>query len=163
MSRQALLSGRILRRHDQYQDWRLDVDNMSYEVGCTCTRTCLIDNSKTRYHLVDSVMQALQQELLHLGDKIGYVGTGLQEEEISTCLTKFNHFHHDSTSSLPPANHKDFKCSICQVHTENVAIKTLLFLSPDKYCYIHDALKTCMLLDLDSVMIMLNLCRRDVE
>lgn len=74
LSRQALLPGRIVRRHDQYQDWRLDVDDMSYE------------------------------ELLKLGDKIGYVGTGLQEAEISNCLRKLKYF-----------NHKELKCSICQV------------------------------------------------
>ncbi|KAH6822479.1 hypothetical protein C2S53_007806 [Perilla frutescens var. hirtella] len=84
MSRQALVPGRILRRHDQYQDWRLDVDDMSYE------------------------------ELLDLGNKIGYVGTGLQEEEISTCLRKFKQFNHDSTSMLVAGNRKDWKCSICQ-------------------------------------------------
>lgn len=33
MSRQALLPGRILQQHDRYQDWRLDVDDMSYEVA----------------------------------------------------------------------------------------------------------------------------------
>ncbi|KAG6405598.1 hypothetical protein SASPL_133189 [Salvia splendens] len=72
MTRQALLPGRILRQHDRYQDWRLDVDDMSYE------------------------------ELLNLGDKIGYVGTGLQEAEISNCLKKFKHIN------------KDWECSICQ-------------------------------------------------
>ncbi|KAG6407835.1 hypothetical protein SASPL_130834 [Salvia splendens] len=72
MTRQALLPGRILRQHNQYQDWRLDVDDMSYE------------------------------ELLKLGDKIGYVGTGLQEAEISNCLKKFKHIN------------KDWECSICQ-------------------------------------------------
>ncbi|XP_057810687.1 E3 ubiquitin-protein ligase MBR2-like [Salvia miltiorrhiza] len=77
MTRQALLPGRILRRHDQYQDWRLDVDDMTYE------------------------------ELLNLGDRIGYVGTGLQEEDISNCVRKFNH---DSAH----AHGKDWECSICQ-------------------------------------------------
>lgn len=76
MSRQALLPGRILRRHDRYQDWRLDVDDMSYE------------------------------ELLDLGDKIGYVGTGLKEDEISRCVRKFKQFEHHSQ--------RDWKCSICQ-------------------------------------------------
>ncbi|XP_047963427.1 E3 ubiquitin ligase BIG BROTHER-related-like [Salvia hispanica] len=72
MNRQALLPGRILRQHDRYQHWRLDVDDMSYE------------------------------ELLNLGDRIGYVGTGLQEAEISNCLKKFKHIN------------KDWECSICQ-------------------------------------------------
>ncbi|KAK6115110.1 hypothetical protein DH2020_007379 [Rehmannia glutinosa] len=70
---QPILSARILREHDQYQGWRLNVDDMSYE------------------------------ELLDLGDKIGYVGTGLQEEEISSCLRKLKQY-----------GQKDWKCSICQ-------------------------------------------------
>ncbi|GFP84688.1 E3 ubiquitin-protein ligase mbr2 [Phtheirospermum japonicum] len=70
-------------RHDRYRGWRLNVDDMSYE------------------------------ELLDLGDKIGYVGTGLQEEEIVRCLRKFKHFNFDSTSLLV-ADQKDWKCSICQ-------------------------------------------------
>lgn len=59
-------------------------------------------------------MLIVQQELLDLSDKIGYVGTGLQEEEISNCLRKFKHFNRDSTSLLI-TGHKDWKCSICQV------------------------------------------------
>ncbi|KAI3453065.1 hypothetical protein Pfo_009728 [Paulownia fortunei] len=83
MFQQSLISERILQGHDQYQDWRLNVDDMSYE------------------------------ELLDLSDKIGYVGTGLQEEEISSCLRKFKHFNSDSTSLLLTGQ-KYWKCSICQ-------------------------------------------------
>ncbi|XP_021810887.1 uncharacterized protein LOC110754158 [Prunus avium] len=49
-----LMGGRL----DRFRDWRLDVDNMSYE------------------------------ELLELGDRIGHVSTGLKEHEISCCLRK---------------------------------------------------------------------------
>ncbi|KAL0906798.1 hypothetical protein M5K25_025320 [Dendrobium thyrsiflorum] len=46
---------------DQYRNWRLDVDNMTYE------------------------------ELLELGDKIGHVSTGLREEEIACIIKKVKH------------------------------------------------------------------------
>ncbi|KAK4399979.1 putative E3 ubiquitin-protein ligase HIP1 [Sesamum angolense] len=65
---------RILHGQDRYQDWRLNVDDMSYE------------------------------ELLDLSDTIGYVGSGLREEEISRCLRRFKQFNPE----------KDWKCSICQ-------------------------------------------------
>ncbi|CAN1138131.1 Probable E3 ubiquitin-protein ligase HIP1 [Linum perenne] len=47
-------------RQDRYHDdWRLDIDDMSYE------------------------------QLLALTDSIGYVSTGLKEHEISKCISKF--------------------------------------------------------------------------
>ncbi|KAJ8773107.1 hypothetical protein K2173_028284 [Erythroxylum novogranatense] len=49
-----MMGGRL----DRFSDWRLDIDNMSYE------------------------------ELLELGDKIGHVCTGLKEDEISHCIRK---------------------------------------------------------------------------
>ncbi|OAY70594.1 E3 ubiquitin-protein ligase MBR2 [Ananas comosus] len=55
----VLLGG--IEVYDRYHDWRLDVDNMSYE------------------------------ELLELGDKIGCVSTGLREEEIVRSLSKVEH------------------------------------------------------------------------
>ncbi|CAA7410357.1 unnamed protein product [Spirodela intermedia] len=74
--------------YDQYQDLRLDVDNMSYE------------------------------ELLELGDKIGYVSTGLREEEIFQCLRKTR----QSVFGGPPVgpNHRAVEktCSICQEEYE---------------------------------------------
>ncbi|KAK6921223.1 Zinc finger, RING-type [Dillenia turbinata] len=81
-----LLGGRPDGR-DQYREWRLDVDNMSYE------------------------------ELLELGDRIGYVSTGLREDEISCCLRK---------TKLPLINdlsarihsEMELKCSICQEEYE---------------------------------------------
>ncbi|GFZ12235.1 RING/U-box superfamily protein [Actinidia rufa] len=63
------------------RDWRLDVDNMSYE------------------------------ELLELGDKIGYVNTGLKEDEIVHCLRETKLL--DDLFS-PFATEMERKCSICQ-------------------------------------------------
>lgn len=51
----------------------------------------------------------MQQELLDLSDKIGYVGSGLQEQEISSYIRKFN------ISNPLLTRHKDWNCSICQV------------------------------------------------
>ncbi|KAJ8486227.1 hypothetical protein OPV22_018712 [Ensete ventricosum] len=73
--------------YDQFRDWRLDVDNMSYE------------------------------ELLELGDRIGYVNAGLREEEIARSLRKTKHSAFDAS-----ANHfspeVEWKCSICQEEYE---------------------------------------------
>ncbi|XP_058091418.1 uncharacterized protein LOC131237586 isoform X2 [Magnolia sinica] len=73
--------------YDRYRDWRLDVDNMSYE------------------------------ELLELGDRIGYVNTGLREDEIFSCLRKMKHSILDA---LPPhlSTGMEWKCSICQEEYE---------------------------------------------
>ncbi|KAF7819915.1 E3 ubiquitin-protein ligase MBR2 isoform X1 [Senna tora] len=54
----GLLMGGILDPHDQFRDWRLDVDNMSYE------------------------------QLLELGERIGHVSTGLKEDEIGRHIRK---------------------------------------------------------------------------
>ncbi|KAK8958150.1 E3 ubiquitin ligase BIG BROTHER-related [Platanthera guangdongensis] len=60
-----LLHHRILLHggdpYDRYRDWRLDVDQMTYE------------------------------ELLELGEKIGHVSTGLREDEIECCIRKVKH------------------------------------------------------------------------
>ncbi|XP_042500377.1 uncharacterized protein LOC122078462 [Macadamia integrifolia] len=84
MFQNSLLLGGRSHQYDQYRDWRLDVDNMSYE------------------------------ELLELGDKIGYVSNGLREDEIFHCLRKNKHLIMDNypSSSLPTES--DLKCSICQ-------------------------------------------------
>ncbi|CAI9754562.1 unnamed protein product [Fraxinus pennsylvanica] len=58
MLQSSLLMGGESEQLDKYRDWRLDVDNMSYE------------------------------ELLQLGDRIGHVSTGLKEDEISCCLRR---------------------------------------------------------------------------
>ncbi|KAK8586623.1 hypothetical protein V6N13_010211 [Hibiscus sabdariffa] len=66
----------IMGAHDRFSDWRLDVDSMSYE------------------------------QLLELGDKIGYVCTGLKEDEMSRCLRKMK------------CSIMENKCSICQEEYE---------------------------------------------
>ncbi|KAG8077614.1 hypothetical protein GUJ93_ZPchr0007g3910 [Zizania palustris] len=80
----VLLGG--MSMYDRYQDWRLDVDNMTYE------------------------------ELLELGDKIGYVNTGLREDEIFRILRKVKHPAFDS--SFRYSTEMEKKCSICQEEFE---------------------------------------------
>ncbi|CAO2178677.1 unnamed protein product [Urochloa humidicola] len=79
----VLLGG--MNMYDRYQDWRLDVDNMTYE------------------------------ELLELGDKIGYVNTGLREDEITHSIRRVKH---PSFSSFRFAKELERKCSICQEEFE---------------------------------------------
>ncbi|XAR67542.1 hypothetical protein NMG60_11002334 [Bertholletia excelsa] len=81
MLQSTLLGGGRSDRLDRYRDWRLDVDSMSYE------------------------------ELLELGDRIGYVNTGLKEDEIVHCLQKTNLL--DNLFSQYPAE-MEWKCTICQ-------------------------------------------------
>ncbi|KAH8491838.1 hypothetical protein H0E87_021437 [Populus deltoides] len=70
-------------RMDRFSNWRLDIDHMTYE------------------------------QLLDLGDRIGYVNTGLKEDEISRCVKKINpSFIKELSSHLPMVLEK--KCSICQ-------------------------------------------------
>ncbi|XP_062180329.1 uncharacterized protein LOC133884789 [Phragmites australis] len=84
MFRTRVLLGRM-GMYDQYQDWRLDVDNMTYE------------------------------ELLDLEDRIGYVSTGLREDEIiqSLRMVKYSAFHPNHFST-----EMDRGCSICQEEFE---------------------------------------------
>ncbi|KAH7549361.1 hypothetical protein JRO89_XS13G0019800 [Xanthoceras sorbifolium] len=87
MFQNSLLMGGRFDSHDHFRDWRLDVDNMTYE------------------------------ELLDLGDRIGYVSTGLKEDEIGRCLRKTkNSIKHDLSSHL--SIHVDKKCTICQEEYE---------------------------------------------
>ncbi|XP_010498176.1 PREDICTED: probable E3 ubiquitin-protein ligase RHG1A [Camelina sativa] len=76
MLQNGFVMGKITDLRDHYHELRLDVDNMSYE------------------------------QLLELGDRIGYVNTGLKESEIHRCLGKIK----------PSISHTlaDRKCSICQ-------------------------------------------------
>ncbi|MCL7038066.1 hypothetical protein MKW94_006206 [Papaver nudicaule] len=87
MFQNSLLLGGRSSGHDRYRDLRLDVDNMSYE------------------------------ELLDLGESIGYVSTGLREDEITRCLNKTKHSILDALQShlLTDMN---WKCSICQEEYE---------------------------------------------
>ncbi|CAN4088763.1 unnamed protein product [Withania somnifera] len=61
MLQNSLMGGRT-DGLDRYRNWRLDVDNMSYE------------------------------ELLELGDRIGHVNTGLREDEIARCVRRTKPF-----------------------------------------------------------------------
>ncbi|XVF50613.1 hypothetical protein PTKIN_Ptkin04bG0115600 [Pterospermum kingtungense] len=87
MLQNNLLMGGRLDSRDRFSDWRLDIDNMTYE------------------------------QLLELGDKIGYVNTGLKEDEISRCLRKIKG---SIMNDLAPniLVHTDKKCSICQEEYE---------------------------------------------
>ncbi|KAI4331489.1 hypothetical protein MLD38_029676 [Melastoma candidum] len=76
-----------IRVSDRFHGWRLDVDNMSYE------------------------------QLLELGDRIGYVSTGLKEDEIRGCVRKAkvpSLTEFPRISSVKP----DRNCSICQEEYE---------------------------------------------
>ncbi|XP_059639227.1 E3 ubiquitin-protein ligase MBR1-like [Cornus florida] len=78
-------SGRL----DRFRDWRLDVDNMTYE------------------------------QLVELGDRIGYVNTGLREHEILSWLRKTK--MRIMKYRLPPPTtmtETERKCSICQEEYE---------------------------------------------
>eukprot|EP00252_Welwitschia_mirabilis_P007986 TRINITY_DN196_c0_g1_i1.p1 TRINITY_DN196_c0_g1~~TRINITY_DN196_c0_g1_i1.p1 ORF type:complete len:367 (+),score=50.00 TRINITY_DN196_c0_g1_i1:309-1409(+) len=78
----SFLLGRSIDTYDQHRDWRLDVDSMSYE------------------------------DLLELGDRIGYVSTGLTEEKIIKCLRKIKASLLQTETSLLSENER--KCSVCQ-------------------------------------------------
>ncbi|XP_015059957.1 E3 ubiquitin-protein ligase MBR1-like isoform X3 [Solanum pennellii] len=71
---------------DRYRSLRLNVDNMSYE------------------------------ELVELGDRIGYVSTGLKENEITQCVRRTKPFSLNNFSHLHTEVEK--KCSICQEEYE---------------------------------------------
>uniref|UniRef100_A0A1J3CPT1 RING-type E3 ubiquitin transferase n=1 Tax=Noccaea caerulescens TaxID=107243 RepID=A0A1J3CPT1_NOCCA len=83
MVRNGFVMARIADSRHHFHDLRLDVDNMSYE------------------------------QLVELGDRIGYVNTGLKKSEIRSCLLKIN----------PYVSHTlaDRKCSICQDEYEREA------------------------------------------
>ncbi|PON38942.1 43kDa postsynaptic protein [Parasponia andersonii] len=86
MLHSGLLMGGRVDIHDRFRDLRLDVDNMSYE------------------------------ELLDLGERIGYVNTGLKEDEIGRCLRKIKLSISNEWSRL--STQADRKCSICQEEFE---------------------------------------------
>lgn len=82
---QGRLMGGRLNSHDQFRDWRLDIDNMSYE------------------------------QLLELGEKIGYVNTGVKEDEMELNIRKLKLFISNDTSK----HQLDRKCTICQEEYES--------------------------------------------
>ncbi|XP_075661570.1 uncharacterized protein LOC142631311 isoform X2 [Castanea sativa] len=73
----------------------------------------------TRYyrHARHPSPEGFAEELLELGDRIGYVSTGLKEEEIGRCLRNIKH---SLVNDLSPHFTKqvDRKCSICQEEYE---------------------------------------------
>ncbi|KAK6154004.1 hypothetical protein DH2020_013643 [Rehmannia glutinosa] len=87
MLQSSLMMGGRSDGLDRYRDLRLDVDNMSYE------------------------------ELLELGDTIGYVSTGLREDEITRCLRRTKLATIEDLS-LHFASETERKCSICQEEYE---------------------------------------------
>ncbi|RDX64015.1 E3 ubiquitin-protein ligase MBR1, partial [Mucuna pruriens] len=80
-----IMMGGRLDSHDQFSEWRLDVDDMSYE------------------------------ELLELGERIGYVNTGLKEDEVGLNIRKVK-----LPSSNDTTKHQiDKQCSVCQEEYES--------------------------------------------
>ncbi|KAL2934198.1 E3 ubiquitin-protein ligase MBR1 [Bienertia sinuspersici] len=89
MFQNGLLTTRRSGGSDRYRDWRLDVDNMTYE------------------------------ELLELGDRIGHVSTGLGEDQIGRCLRKAKlSVLHEMPSQPHISAEIEGKCSICQEEYE---------------------------------------------
>ncbi|KAH0449800.1 hypothetical protein IEQ34_020492 [Dendrobium chrysotoxum] len=89
---------------DQYRNWRLDVDNMTYECNLPLSGFVIL------------------KELLELGDKIGHVSTGLREEEIACIIKKVKHTIFDRHFF----SETERKCSICQEEFEmNVEVGKL--------------------------------------
>ncbi|CAA0815339.1 RING/U-box superfamily protein [Striga hermonthica] len=87
MLQSNMLMGGRPNRVDRYSDLRLDVDNMSYE------------------------------ELLELGDQIGYVSTGLREDEITHCLRRIKLASFENLLTHFTSENER-KCSICQEEYE---------------------------------------------
>ncbi|KZV46525.1 hypothetical protein F511_10630 [Dorcoceras hygrometricum] len=87
MLQASLIVGGRPYRRDQFRDLRLDIDNMSYE------------------------------ELLELGDSIGYVNTGLREDEMTKCLRSSKLAVSDHLSSRFALD-MERKCIICQEEYE---------------------------------------------
>lgn len=110
MFRTRILLGRM-GIYDQYQDWRLDVDNMTYEVPSHCI-PC--KSKQRRFYAFIIAHYFTWQELLDLEDRIGYVSTGLREDEIIQSLRMVKY----SASAFNPKHfytETDRRCSICQV------------------------------------------------
>ncbi|OIW10106.1 hypothetical protein TanjilG_21943 [Lupinus angustifolius] len=80
----SVLMAGRLNSHDQFRGWRLDIDNMTYE------------------------------QLLDLGERIGFANTGLKDDEIGCNIrnTKFQ-FSDDASK-----HQVDKKCTICQEEYE---------------------------------------------
>lgn len=107
-----MLDGR-LEGSDRFGAWRINADIMSYEV---------FPSFKLWLHEKSSWFGIFVQELVELSDRIGYVGGGLQEEEILDCLRRPKKSFLKSCDFNSKV--KDSKCSICQVSS-----------SQNTYCY----------------------------
>ncbi|KAF8025219.1 hypothetical protein BT93_F2150 [Corymbia citriodora subsp. variegata] len=83
----SLLMGGRLDVLDRYRGWRLDIDNMTYE------------------------------QLLELGDRIGYVSTGLKGDQIAHCIRKIKLTNLNDLARHFAAK-ADRKCTICQEEFE---------------------------------------------
>ncbi|KAI3443323.1 uncharacterized protein J3R85_000256 [Psidium guajava] len=83
----SLVMGGRLDALDRYRGWRLDIDNMTYE------------------------------QLLELGDRIGYVSTGLKGDQIAHCIRKIKLTNLNDLVRHFAAK-ADRKCSICQEEFE---------------------------------------------
>jgi hypothetical protein len=107
----VLLGG--MSMYDRYQDWRLDVDNMSYEVCLSSLPRRPAPVHHQHLAFPSPLTDFVQQELLELGERIGHVNTGLREDEIIRNLRKVKHPAFDSSFRFSTEVEK--KCSICQV------------------------------------------------
>lgn len=126
MFQRRILLGRM-DLYDQYRDWQLDVDNMSYEVLNFLLYMALF--FIFFLCIIESIcfpFLPLKQELLELGDRIGHVSTGLKEEEIIGSLRKVKHSFFYALKRFF-STEIDGKCSICQVSTFFSYWKLLLF------------------------------------
>ena len=119
---------------DRYEDLRLDVDNMSYEVfTILSTKFMLSDScmaSTIQFMLSDNPFPIFQQELLELSERIGYVSTGLREEEILRNLRKPKHSFFGASPSQ-----KEWKCIICQVSSSGLLSTSLFHWSFDIFVH----------------------------
>ncbi|RCV22772.1 hypothetical protein SETIT_4G247100v2 [Setaria italica] len=105
-----LLSG--LGLHDQHQDMRLDIDNMSYE------------------------------ELLALEEHIGSVSTALTEEQFAKCINQSVYEARNSDRDGNNIEVDDVKCSICQEeYVEGEEIGRMQCEHQYHVCCIHEWLR----------------------
>ncbi|GER32396.1 RING/U-box superfamily protein [Striga asiatica] len=116
MLQSNMLMGGRPNRLDRYSDLRLDVDNMSYEVKSKWLNDFAI--SGVCIEIFDRHFTLInKQELLELGDQIGYVSTGLREDEITHCLRRIKLASFENLSTHFTSE-SERKCSICQEEYE---------------------------------------------
>ncbi|KAG6529153.1 hypothetical protein ZIOFF_011348 [Zingiber officinale] len=98
--------------YEQYQDQWLDVDNMSYEVHIDS-----LSPDHFNFHIIHwtPLPFPIKQELLELGDKIGQVNTGLEEEQIMSSLRKVKYSFLDALKRHIRSDNEP-NCIICQLH-----------------------------------------------